>query len=171
MAVAIAVGATSFEVITEVLNPALPLDEGARVVSIQLETDVAGSPQRRALHDFVAWRQQLATVQQLGAFRTVQRNLVSGTALPEPVKVAEITASGFAVARTAPVLGRFLLPGDERDGVSQVVVIGHRVWQSRFAGDPRILSRTIELVGIRTPWSVSCQRASDFRSITTFGSR
>ena len=98
MAVAIAVGATSFEVITEVLNPALPFEDGERVVALQYATPTPGSPERRVLHDFVEWRQEIASVEQLGAFRTAQHNLVSGTAPPEPVKVAEMTASGFALA-------------------------------------------------------------------------
>ena len=34
----------------------------------------------------------LTSVEQLGAFRSAQHNLVNGTAPPEPVKVAEMTA-------------------------------------------------------------------------------
>jgi putative ABC transport system permease protein len=148
VAVAIAIGATCFEVITEVLNPALPLDEGERVVAVQYTTANVGSPERRVLHDFVAWRETLVSVQQLSAFRTVQHNLVSAVALPEPVKVAEMSASGFSVARTPPLAGRFLLPADEREGASPVIVIGHQVWQSRFGADPRIVGRTLTLGGI-----------------------
>jgi putative ABC transport system permease protein len=147
MAVAIAIGATFFEVVTEVLNPALPMEDGERVVSLQYATDSPGNPERRVLHDFVTWRRETVSVEHLGAFRTAQHNLVSGNAPPEPIKVAEITASGFAVARTPPLLGRYLVPTDERDGASPVVVIGHQEWQSRFGGDPQIVGRTINLGG------------------------
>ena len=125
MAVAIAIGATFFEVLTEVLNPALPLEDGERVVALQYATPIPGSAERRVLHDFVAWRQEIRSVEQLGAFRTAQHNLVSGPAPHEPITVAEITASGFAVARTPPLVGRYLLPTDEREGAPPVVVIGH----------------------------------------------
>ena len=147
MAVAIAAGATSFEVISEILNPALPFEDGERVVAVRYVSTDDGTAERRMLHDFVAWREQLVSVKPLGAFRTVEHNLASGTAPPEPVKIAEITASGFVVARTAPRLGRYLLPSDEREGTSPVVVIGHQAWQSRFGGDPHILSKTITLAG------------------------
>lgn len=147
MAVAIAVGATFFEVISEVLNPALPLAEGARVVALQNATSSSGNPERRVLHDFVAWRDELVSVEHLGAFRTTQHNLVSGTTPPEPIKVAEMTASGFVVARTPPLLGRYLLPADEREGALAVVVIGHQAWQSRFGGDSQIVGRSINLGG------------------------
>jgi putative ABC transport system permease protein len=138
MAVTIAIGATFFEVMTEVINPALPLEEGERVVAIQ----------NASLNDFLAWRETLESVEQLGAFRTAQHNLVSGNALPDPIRVAEMTASGFAVARTAPHVGRYLLASDEGAGASPVVVIGYQTWQSRFAGDPQIVGRTVTLADI-----------------------
>jgi predicted permease len=147
MAVAIAAGAASFEVMSEILNSGLPFENGERVVAVRYVSSDDGSAERRVLHDFVAWREELVSVKPLGAFRTVEHNLTSGTAPPEPVKIAEITASGFAVARAAPLLGRYLLPSDERDGASPVVVIGHHAWQSRFGGDPHIVSKTITLAG------------------------
>jgi putative ABC transport system permease protein len=140
MAVAIAMGATFFEVLTEATNPALPLEDGERVVALQYATS----------NDFVLWRDTVQSVEQLGAFRTVQHNLVSGNGLPEPIKAAEITASGFAVARTPPLLGRYLVATDEADSAAPVVVIGYNAWQSRFVSDPQIVGRTIMLGGIPT---------------------
>ncbi|HEV2130734.1 MAG TPA: ABC transporter permease, partial [Longimicrobiaceae bacterium] len=145
MAVAVAVGAIGFEAISEVLDPAIPMEEGDRVVSLQYATDNPGNPERRVLHDFVAWREELVSVEELGAFRTAEHNLVLGEGSPEPIRVAEITASGFRLARTPPLLGRYLIPEDERDGAPSVVVIGHDAWQSHFAGDPDIVGRTIQL--------------------------
>jgi putative ABC transport system permease protein len=148
MSVAIAIGAMFFEVMTEMLNPALPMEDGGRVVALQYATAIPGNPERRVLHDFVAWREELVSIEQLAAFRTAQHNLVSGTEPAEPIKVAEITASGFAVARTPPLVGRYLLPADERAGAPPVVVLGHQAWQTRFAGDPQIVGRAINLGGI-----------------------
>ena len=54
------------------------------------------------------------SIEQLGAFRTRQLNLVTPSTAPEPIKVAEITASGFVVARTPPLVGQYLLESDER---------------------------------------------------------
>lgn len=145
MAVAIAIGAATFEVISEALDPALPIEHGERVVSIQYDTDRPGNPERPRLHDFVEWRDGLDSIQHLGAFRTVEHNLATATRYPEPVRVAEITASAFTLTRTPPQLGRYLLPDDEREGAARVVVIGHREWQTRFAGDPAIVGSTVTL--------------------------
>jgi predicted permease len=145
IAVAIAVGALAFEIAGELLDPALPVEGGDRVVALQYATGYIGRPERRVLHDFAAWREELASVEQLGAFRTVGHNLATGDGPPEPVRAAEITASGFGVARTPPLLGRYLVPDDEREGAPRVVVIGHEAWRTRFAGDPGVVGRTVRL--------------------------
>ena len=53
-------------------------------------------------------------MEDLGAFRTVGRNLIVPDGPTEPVGVAEMTASGFRVARVSPLLGRPLVEEDER---------------------------------------------------------
>ena len=145
IAVAVAVGALAFEVIGEVLHPGIPVEEGERVVSIQYATDNPGNPERRIVHDLGEWREQLRTVENVGAFRSVEHNLATGEGPPTPVDVAEMTASGFLVTRTPPLLGRYLVPDDERAGAPPVLVIGHEAWRSRFGGDPGIVGRIVKV--------------------------
>jgi putative ABC transport system permease protein len=145
MAFAIWVGAGTFEFIAQVLRPTLPLDEGSRIVGIRNWDAAAGGTENRALHDFAAWRQELRTVGDLGAFRTLERNLITGAGEAEPVEVAEISASAFRLARVPPLLGRSLVETDEQAGAPPVVVIGHDVWRSRFGGDPGVVGRTVRL--------------------------
>ena len=148
MAVAIAVGATLFEVFSEVLDPALPFAGGERVVSLHYIGANPGNPERRVLHDFAALRDQLVSVEHFGAFRNAQHNLVSATTAPEPVLVAEVTASAFAISRTPTLLGRHLLETDEPESASPVVVIGYQAWQLRFSGDSNVVGKTIHLGGV-----------------------
>jgi hypothetical protein len=61
--------------------------------------------ERRLLHDFMIWRQELESVEELGAYRTLERLLSVGGANPEPVTVAEISASAFQLVRVPPILG------------------------------------------------------------------
>ena len=162
MAVAIAVGATSFEVITEMLDPALPLEDGARVVSIQQATDVPGRPERRVLPDLVAWREQLATVQQLGAFRTVQQNLVSGTRPQSRSKLRRsqprdspwharprCSAGTSCLATSGKARRRSSCSGMRRGNRASVVT--RRLWRERSISEE-----------LRTQWSASCRRVSSF---------
>jgi putative ABC transport system permease protein len=140
-AVAVAVSTTFFGFTSELLNPALPLDGGERVVAVKFSSD--------GPHQFHSWRDDVQSIELLSAFRTAQHNLVSDGVPPEPVRVAEMTASGFALARTAPFRGRYLLPGDELQGAEPVLVIGYDAWQTRFHGDPDIVGRAVNLGGVR----------------------
>ena len=145
MAVAVAVGATLFEVISEALTPALPFPGGDRVVSLEYATDRASIPEQARIDDFIDWRDNVKSVQQLGAFRTVQRNLSTATTYPEPARIAEITASAFTIAQTPSHLGRYLVPDDERDGAARVLLIGYQEWQRRFAGNPAIVGSIVSV--------------------------
>ena len=145
MAVAIAVSVGFFAFIRTHAYPDLPLEEGDRIVSLENRDVTVNNEERRALHDFVLWRSELRSIVDLGAFRTVQRNLVPADGPPVPVPVAEITASGFTLARVPPVHGRYLVEADERPDAGPVVVIGHDVWKSRFGGDPDVVGRELRL--------------------------
>ena len=147
MAVAVAIGAVSFSLIYTFLDPPpLPLDEGSRIVAIH-NIDVRRRIKAREthLHDLVTWREVLPAIAEFGAYRTVDRNLITREGRPEPVRIAEMTASGFRIARVPPLLGRYFDEADEEPGAPPVVVIGHSVWQGRFAGDSAVIGRTLLL--------------------------
>jgi predicted permease len=143
MAVAVAVGATLFEVISEALTPALPFAQGERVVSIEFATERASVPEPARIHDFVDWRNELKSIEHLGAFRTRERNLAAAASYPEPARVAEISASAFTIAQTPPHLGRYIVAEDEREGAARVLVVGYQEWQRRFAANPSIVGTAI----------------------------
>ena len=44
-----------------------------------------------------------------------------------------------------PLLGRPLLPEDERGGAAPVVVIGYDLWTTRFASDTGVIGQTVRL--------------------------
>ena len=116
----------------------LPLDEGERVVGIWPEV---------SLTDFERWRDTLGLVEDVGAFQTIELGLAIAGGSAEPVSVAEMTASGFGLARVPPLLGRPLIAEDEREGAIPVVVIGYDVWQSRFSADPAVVGMHVRLGG------------------------
>jgi predicted permease len=142
MAVAIAIGAGYFTVLGTWLDSSLPLPEGERIVSIRKVG--GGSTDNASGAEFLQLRDELQTVRDIGTFRDQRRNLAADGRV-DVVEVAAMTASGFRVARIAPVVGRVLTDDDERPGATPVVVIGFDEWQRRFAGDPRILERTLRL--------------------------
>src|SRR5690606_33472728 len=63
----------------------------------------------------------------------------------ESMRIAEMTASGFRIARVPPLAGRFLVADDELPGAPAVVVRGYDVWRNRFARRPDVVGQTLRL--------------------------
>src|SRR5688500_15600019 len=145
MAFAIWVGASTFELATQIIHPAIPLPDGNRIVAIHNWDAAASRIEPHVLHDFESWRTELQSVRELGAYRALERNLITGEGRGEPVEIAEITASAFTMTRVPPLMGRTLVEADGRPGATPVVVIGHDVWQRRFGGEPNVIGRTVRL--------------------------
>jgi putative ABC transport system permease protein len=145
LAIAIGLGAGWYDFSGDLLRPTMPLPQGDRIVEVEMRNAVASEDERRLLHDFVAWRQHLTLIEDLAAYRTLERNLILPNANPEPVTVAEISASAFRVVQLPPILGRPLLDADERPGADPVVVLSYGVWQRHFGGAVDVLGRTVHI--------------------------
>jgi putative ABC transport system permease protein len=145
MAVAIGVGTVWFDVTRKFMAPTIPLPDGERIVSIETHNTLTNAAEPRLLHDFLVWRRELRTVEELGAFRTDTRNLIIDDAAPQLIKTAEITAAGFGAAHVSPLLGRSLLVTDETPGAPGVIVLGFEVWQRSLASRSDIIGSTVKL--------------------------
>jgi putative ABC transport system permease protein len=145
IAIAIALGSVYFEALNKWQNPRLPVAHADRIVSIRSWDMQAFAPEGRTLHDFTIWREQVTTVDDLGAAILFVRNLATDDGHVEPVQGAEITANAFAMLNATPLLGRTLREQDERPGEPPVVVIGHTLWKTRFASDPGVVGRSVKL--------------------------
>lgn len=145
MAVAIAVGAGTFEVITRVTDPSLPLPGGDRIVGLNYWHRAEADTRPPSAYDVLNWREGLRTLEDIGAFRLVQRNLIVGEQVAEPVDAAEISAAAFRVAGVPPLIGRALVDEDESPQSPVVVVLGNRLWKIRFGADPAVVGRVVRL--------------------------
>jgi predicted permease len=145
MAFAIWAGVVTFVLVGQVVHPTVPLPGGDRIVQIGNWDVAVNDVEPRATSDFLVWRDRLRSVADLGAYRDVSHNLIVGTDAGRPVRGAEVTAAAFRIAPEPPLLGRVLAPADERPGAPPVVVLGHEIWRTRFAGDPGAIGRTVRV--------------------------
>jgi predicted permease len=145
LAATIATGTIWHEIVTMRVLPRLPFDDGERIVRIENWDAARLATEPRSVHDYLHWRTQLTSIVELGAFRTVERNLIGADGRAEPVRAVEISASAFPLTGVAPLLGRPILAADERAGATDVVILGHDTWQRRFLGDANIIGRTVQL--------------------------
>ena len=150
MMVAVSIGSVAFGMIRGWTRSTLPLDEGDRIVTVQNTVDFGLSQEAAThLHALEVWRTQVPSLSEVGAYRLVVRNLIDGDGGVSPSRVAEMTASGFRIARVPPQLGRYFSDEDEVPGGADVAVIGHGVWQDRFGGADDVVGRTIQVGATR----------------------
>jgi hypothetical protein len=145
IAVGIGISAGAFAFFHSHLYRKVPLDEGNRIVALENWNVAYNNEDRRVLHDFVTWRDEMTSVVDIGAFRNVSASLQVGARQGETIRIAEMSASGFRLARVAPLLGRVLTADDERDDAAPVFVIGYDAWRSTFAGDRTVVGRELRI--------------------------
>lgn len=144
-ALAISIAAVVFTAFDMLMWSSLPLDEGDRIVAIQVWDRAAGKRRDTTAADFARWRTSLASVRDVGVFQTIQRNVITAEGSVELAAVAQMSDAGFRVARVAPIMGRALDDTDSAPGAAPVVVIGHDVWQHRFGGAGDVIGRELRL--------------------------
>ena len=150
LALAIAIGSTVFAFISLMLWPRLPLPDGDQVVIVQHHDQSANTPESRVVADFLRWRGGTGTLGDLAAGRRQARNIRMGDGIVEPISIAEVTASTFAMTRVAPILGRTLTDADASAAAPPVLVIGERIWRERFAADPGLLGAQVLVSDVPT---------------------
>jgi putative ABC transport system permease protein len=145
LSLAIGAGAAYLEFTQDMMHSRLPFPEGDRIVGIQNWDTESGDPENRAAFEFVSWRGRLQSIDDLGAYRPLDRNLISEDGRAEPVRGAEISAAAFHMVGVPPLHGRPLVADDERPGAPPVAVLGYDVWTGRFGSDPLVIGRPVKL--------------------------
>src|SRR6202522_3232882 len=144
LAVAICANSTVFSWIDGTMLRPIP---GARdtgdLVSLQLgERNCSPSPPFSYL-DYRDLREQNHTFAEILAYHNDWIALTGG-AQPERVYIANVSANYFDVLGIKPVLGRFFLPEEESRAIPNVV-LGYALWKTRYAKDPAIVGKSIEV--------------------------
>ncbi len=105
-------------------------------------------------------REQAKTFSGLAAYFELVPASVGGQGEPERVWGQAATANFFDVARVGMEVGRGFRADEEH---LPVVVLGHALWQRRFASDPLIAGKAIDLSG--KPFTVVGVAPPGFRGI------
>jgi putative ABC transport system permease protein len=82
----------------------------------------------------------------IAAFDLGNRN-ISGGDVPERVFTGLLLDDLFPVIGMRPALGRGFTAAELAPNGPAVAIISHRLWQSRFGGDPDVLNRAIRVSG------------------------
>ena len=92
---------------------------------------------------------------------------LTGDGDPIRVGAGAITANTFDVLGASPLFGRPFTALEDRPGHDNVAVLSYGLWQSRYAGDPGILNRTVQVNG--TARTIVAVMPAGFRLPTDYG--
>ena len=145
--IALSIGATAvvFTAVRAVLINPLPYSHPEQLV--QIGTDLTNIPELSA-GDVVFWNdtQEIArrtrTLESVGVYRNAIFDLAGDPAEPpESLYGLLITANLFPTLGVSPMLGRNILPEEDRLGHADVVILSYSLWVRRFNSDRGIVGR------------------------------
>jgi putative ABC transport system permease protein len=147
-----------FSVVDSVLLKPAPFPDPERLVMF-MNASPRGSGGAASPTKFQHWREQTSVVQDVAAFRTGVANL-TGSAFPEQVQSAQVSADFFRLFGAAPFRGRTFTAEEDLPHGDKVAVLSHGFWTRRFAADPDMIGKKISLGG--DPYVVIGILAPDF---------
>jgi putative ABC transport system permease protein len=129
-----------------IINP-LPYPNSDRLIVVEsLNTKTGLTGQQTTAADFHDWQLQSKGFEELATWVPHAFNL-AGDGPPERVAGDRVSWNFFQTLGAKPILGRVFLPSDDVDGAPHVAILSHGLWETRFAGDPRIVGRQIKVGG------------------------
>ena len=147
LTLALGIGFTTatFSVINAVLLKPLPFAQPDRLMLVR-ERKLPPFPEFSvAPGHYLTWRERTRTFDDLAAWGGELVNLDTGSADPERVRAARVTAHLFPLLGAAPVAGRAFSTSDDTDGAPAVALIWYGTWQRRFGGRRDAVGQSIRL--------------------------
>ena len=148
LALGIAATVAMLAVIDAVLLAPLPYRQPESLAALG-ETGPDGAPGPTGYLSFVDLRDRSRSFSTLVGATQSFGTLAGGGRDAERVGAMRVSRAYFDMIGVQPLLGRAFLEQEDRPGPARrVTVLSHALWQRRFAGDPSILERVIDISGI-----------------------
>ena len=147
LALGTGVNTAIFSMVHAVLLKPLPFADSERLVSVMNRWD---GQARGGLSnpEYLDYSEQ-SRLMNIAAMAPASATITGGVGEPERVVAALATWNIFNVLERQPALGRGFTADEGRPG-SNVVVISDSMWRQRFAADPSIAGRTVNVNGAAT---------------------
>ena len=147
---ALGIGATTavFAVVDAVLLRPLPFQDPAALVLVRRSAPGSASSAETTYPEYRNLREGARSFAGLAAVPSAMRPAVwTDGSSNEPLAAVGASGNLFDVLGARPMIGRTLLPDDDRRGAARVIVLSHGVWTRKFGGDRAVLGRRVALNG------------------------
>jgi putative ABC transport system permease protein len=145
LALGIGANTVGFSVVNGAFLRGLPFKEADRLLVISWHHR-SGRRLNASYAELQDWRNG-KTFEQLAAYSDAAMSISDDVMVPEQVHGTSVTTNLFSTVRQAPLIGRDFVASDERPGADPVAIVGHRIWQSRYASDPAALGKILRING------------------------
>ena len=146
LACGIGVNAIGFTIVNAAFIRSLPFDDSERLYALSWQTP-SGLRGNVSHADFQEWRTRTRSFDAIAAYVDGPMNVSDDRVLPEQAQGTWLTANAFGVLKQPLLLGRDFVAGDEAPGAQPVVIIGHRIWKTRYGSDPGVLGKSLRVNG------------------------
>jgi hypothetical protein len=153
LTLALGIGTTTaiFSVVYGVVLRPLPFGDPERLVAIWINTPQGNRmPMAAAIYRDI--KDQSKSLEDVAIFRATANYNLTGDGEPQWLQGSSIPANLFPLLRVEPMLGRGFTPEENQDGDDRSVILSHALWKGRYAGDPKIIGKTIRLENV--PYTV-----------------
>ncbi|HKN35713.1 MAG TPA: ABC transporter permease, partial [Terriglobales bacterium] len=140
LTLALGIGANTaiFSLVSGILFVPLPYANPSGLVS------VTGSYPRGAV---VAMREQVRRLD-IGAYAEGHDFNLTGVGEPVRLTGTLVSAELLLILGVRPEFGRTFYSGQDAAGQDNYVILSHALWQQRFASDPAIIGRPVQIEGV-----------------------
>jgi putative ABC transport system permease protein len=163
-ALALGIGANTaiFTVVNTVLLQPLAYPQPDRLVQLELSS-AEGNGNVTSIPKYEIWREQTQVLQDVAAYDEGGPGVnLTGGDRPEQLKGVHVSASFFPLFGASMAAGRAFSADEDHPGGTRLVVISNGLWRRRFAADPKLVGKNIELGG--EPYLVTGVLAATFNS-------
>jgi putative ABC transport system permease protein len=96
--------------------------------------------------DYADWHEQATSFSEMGAYGNTTKGFnLTGDGEPQRVLAGYASSDLFPMLGARVVAGRSFVAEENRAGSAPIVILGHRLWESRFGGDAAVVGRTVTL--------------------------
>jgi len=170
LTLALGIGANTaiFSVVESLLLRSLPYPQPEQLVAIWNTYPPQVLKGGLSPGDYADWRRQNTSFSEMATYYDLADGFnLSGDGEPQRVQAGFADSGLFPMLGIRPAVGRVFLPEEDRHGSAPIVMLGHRLWQSRYGGDPSVIGRSISLdnqrytvVGVLPP-GIPLMRSAD----------
>jgi len=154
----IGMNTTVFTLVNAVLLRGLPYENPDEIVVVSTYDSKERDDGPTSWLDFEDWKKDAKSFRGLAGAQGQPFNLSGEPGAPERMPGALVTPNLFGLLGQRTLFGRDFVDADGQPGATPVVILSHKAWERRYAGDRGVIGRTVrvnevpaEIVGVMPP--------------------